>query len=91
MDSIRLIKKHIALFGMKDAPEWLQKVLLRGRQPLSTENVAAAGILVVALLERGKSLDEIRRMSEDEIAEVLEEGGYPDLLALGGRRCRTSA
>ena len=79
-DSIRIVQAHIALHGMEGLPEWLQEILLKGKRPLNTMNVACAGILVLALLERGKSMEEIKRMGRDEVRGLLREGRYPNLL-----------
>ncbi len=76
-ESIRIVQVHLARHGTECLPEWLQEILLRGKRPLNVGNVACAGILVLVLLEMGKSIEEIKRMSREEVENLLKESYYP--------------
>lgn len=76
-ESIRIVQAHIALHGAEGLPEWLQEILVKGKSPLNTANVVCAGILVLAMIELGKSVEEIKRMSREEVEKLLKESYYP--------------
>ena len=79
--SIRIVKGRLFMRGIGDLPDWLQETLTKGKRGgIRDSDIIDAGIIIIRLLMRGKSLDEIKRMGKDEVKELLREGRYPDLL-----------
>jgi len=75
--SIQHVQACMAVHGIEHLPNWLQDVLLGTRTPLSSTNTVTAGIVLLALMERGKTIKEIKQMTREEVNNLLEEGMYP--------------
>ena len=61
--------------GIGDLPDWLQETLTKGKRgSIRDSDTLDAGITILRLLVAGKSLDEIKRMSKQDVQETLSKG-----------------
>ena len=72
--SIRIVKGRLFMRGIGDLPDWLQETLTKGKRGgIRDSDIIDAGIIILRLLMRGKSLDEIKRMSKQDVQGALSQ------------------
>ncbi|GAI17967.1 unnamed protein product, partial [marine sediment metagenome] len=72
--SIRIVKGRLFMRGIGDLPDWLQETLTKGKRgDIRDSDIVDAGITILRLMVAGRSLDEIKRMSKQDVQGALSQ------------------
>lgn len=73
--TMEAIQSLLTLKGVECLPKWAQ-TLLKPNKPPTKGAILGISIIALALIQQGKTTDEIKRMTKEEVKDILEQGGY---------------